>query len=306
MYINIVLFILLAASSLYILYLRYTYDKNEKAREEIIRRVLDGNLNSRLLSKGKSYYSNNNFLINQLIDNYQSHIIKMNNNEKKRKELLSNISHDIRTPLTSIIGYLDAIRNSIVKTDAEKKRYLEIASNRSRQLKTILDDIFELAKADSNEISLNKKILNINSILTDILIEFVPILENEGLELINHISDENTFIFADEYSIKRILENLINNAISHGKHGGVIGVNTYLSGKEYSIEIWDKGMGIEEDIDKIFLRLYKKNTSNSGANSGLGLAIAKVLVEKNNGRIDVKSIPNQKTSFSIHFPVTKQ
>lgn len=305
MYLNVILLVLLSIAISYILYMHYNYNKKEHQREEIIRRVLDGNLNARLLSKDKSTYSNTNFLINQVIENYQSHVIKMNNNEKKRKELLSNISHDIRTPLTSIIGYLDAIRNDIVKTHKEKENYLEIVSNRSRHLKIILDDIFELAKADSNEIILNKKILNINSILTDTLIEFVPILEKENINLINNISVKKAIIFADEYSIKRILQNLINNVVTHGKDGGIIGINTFVSKKEYTIEIWDKGVGIEEDIDKIFLRLYKKNCATKGKNSGLGLAIAKVLVEKNEGRIDVKSIPNQKTSFLVHFPLTK-
>ncbi|MTI71615.1 MAG: HAMP domain-containing histidine kinase [Firmicutes bacterium] len=305
MNLNVLLFILLIITIFYIINLRYNYTKNEEEREIIIRRVLDGNLNSRLLSNDKSNYSNVNFLINQLIENYQSHIIKMDNNEKRRKELLSNISHDIRTPLTSIIGYLDAIESSIAKTNKEKKKYLEIANNRSRQLKITLDDIFELAKANSNEIVLNKRILNINSILTDTLIEFIPILEEENINLINNIINEDVYIYADEYSIKRVIRNLINNAISHGKDGGIIGVDSKILKKRYYINIWDKGVGIKDDIEKIFLRLHKRNLTN-GKNSGLGLAIAKALVEKNDGSISVESIPNEKTSFIVSFPVIKK
>lgn len=302
---NGVLLIILAAMMLYTLRLRVGYAKKEQKREEIIRRVLDGNLNARLLSKEHAPYASNDFLINQLIETYQSNVIEMNNNEKKRKELLSNLSHDIRTPLTSIIGYLDAVTQSIVKTDEEKESYIKIANNRSRQLKVILDDIFELAKADANELVLNKKDLNINNLLTDTLIEFVPILEHEKLHLIHQITEKDHFIYADEYCVKRVLENLMNNAIAHGKDGGIIGIDTRIIGSEYCIEIWDKGVGITEDLDKIFLRLYKKNTSGKCDSNGLGLAIAKTLVLRNDGRVEVTSVSNQRTSFSVYFPVKK-
>lgn len=305
MIINYILSILLIILLVYIFYIKRKNKKNEREREEVLRRVLEGNLNSRLLCKDKSNYSNINFLINELIEKYQCHIIKMNNNEKKRKELLSNISHDIRTPLTSIIGYLDAI-NTVVKTKEEKEKYLHIAKNRARHLKVLLDDIFELAKADSNELVLNKKTININSILTDTLIEYIPIIEQDNIELINNIHEEKTYIYADEYSIRRILENLINNALSHGKSGGILGISTSTSGKVVTIEVWDKGEGINEDVDKIFLRLYKKSPSNNTSNNGLGLAIAKTLVEKHDGEIEVVSIPNEKTSFIVHFPLSKQ
>lgn len=305
MMLNYLLSILLIILLVYIFYIKHKNKRNEREREEILRRVLGGNLNSRLLCKDKSNYSNINFLINELIEKYQSHIIEMNNNEKKRKELLSNISHDVRTPLTSIIGYLDAI-NTVVKTNEEKEKYLHISKNRARQLKVLLDDIFELAKADSNELVLNKKTININSILTDTLIEYIPIIEQDNIKVINNIHEEKTYIYADEYSIRRILENLINNALSHGKSGGVLGISTSTSGKIVTIEVWDKGEGIKEHIDKIFLRLYKKSTSNNTNNNGLGLAIAKTLVEKHDGEIEVVSIPNEKTSFIVHFPLSKQ
>lgn len=287
----------------YILSLHLLINKSEKDRFEILTRVLRENYNARLLIKQDSKHSQTDFLINQLIESYHNHVITMDSNEQKRKELLSNISHDIRTPLTSIIGYLDAINHCIVQSESEKEKYLQIASERSKQLKIILDDIFELAKADANELILNPTEIHINQEVTNTLIEFIPILEREQLQLVNRISNEDVTIYADMYCIHRIIENLVNNAITHGKNGGVIGIETYRMSHEYCIKVWDRGVGISEDIDKLFLRLYKKNTSTKSNNSGLGLAIAKSLTDRNNGRIEVKSIPNDQTSFLVYFPI---
>lgn len=303
MLIKIILLIVILVLSLYIILKLHYIKKNEQQREIVLNRVLEGNYNSRLLIKKSSIHSETDFLINRLIEEYQSQIIKMNNNEIKRKQLLSNISHDIRTPLTAIIGYLDATNTAIVSSEEEKENYINIANKRARQLKIILDDIFELAKANSNELPLNKKMLNIKDILTDTIIEYIPILEGQEINLINNISDLDVYIYADEYCIIRILENLLNNAITHGKDGKVIGIDTYVVDREYCIEIWDKGIGIEEDIEKIFLRLYKKDLNNS--TNGLGLAISKTLVERNEGRIEVNSLPNKKTSFMVCLNISK-
>lgn len=290
---------------IYIIHLNKKFKAQNEARNDVLSRALKGNLNTRILIKESGTNSDIDFKINQLIESYQQKIIIMEENELKRKELLSNISHDIRTPLTSIIGYLDAIVNNIVSSDTEKENYLLIANDRARQLKFLLDEIFELAKANSNELILNKNTYDINSILTDTLIEFIPMFEKESLELINNIQEGSFKAFVDEYSIKRVFENLINNAISHGKSGGIIGVSTKVLNNFYTIEIWDKGEGIDESLDKIFLRLHKKNLSKNGSSSGLGLAIAKTLIEKNDGLIEVKSKSNIRTSFIVHIPLVK-
>lgn len=240
--------------------------------------------------------------INRLLDELQETQIKAYNTEKTRKKLLSNISHDIRTPLTSIIGYIDAIKDGLVKDEGEKDLYLEILADKSERLKNLIDDMFQLAKLDSEDLPMRFEKMDFNEVVRECLIDFIPIFNSKEMELINEISDEEIILFADYISLKRILENILKNSIAHGQKGKFIRVKTYDNGKYYRCTIADRGPGIPEENQKyIFDRLFKGSDTRDKRyeSSGLGLSIAKKLMDQMKGNIGVYTSQNKETCFYI-------
>lgn len=270
----------------------------------ILNEVLEGNYNNRIVIKENDKDKDLIFYINNLIEELQLLYIKERRIDKERKELLSNISHDIRTPLTSIIGYVDALKDEKIHSTEEKKLYLKILSEKSNSLNRLTEDIFHMAKIDANELNINKEKLDINEITRTTLLEFLPRIEREDITININIPDKSYYIFADRLSVIRILNNIINNALQHGKEGKFLGVYIEDEKNSYKLMIWDKGPGIpSEIIDKIFDRLFKCDDSRNSCsnNHGLGLAITKKLIEQNGGNIKVYSEMEKKTEFILYF-----
>jgi signal transduction histidine kinase len=272
-----------------------------------VKRVSNGNLHTRLLANDDHLVNEVIFSINEMIEQLERVQIERLKSETARKTLLSSISHDIRTPLTSIIGYVDALKDDIATSEAEKRHYLHIISKKSSGLKHLIDELFHLAKLDADEITMKSELLDLAEIARETVIEFLPELKKAEIELKVRIPDQQCFILADRLSMVRVISNLLKNAIQHGKAGKLIGIELTETERNYQILIWDKGPGISDaDLENVFERMYRgdqsRNLSNGG--SGLGLAIVKSLVEKNNGEIWVESIPWEKTMFG--FAIQRQ
>jgi signal transduction histidine kinase len=289
------LFITILVITFTLLLIRILYHTQLKSMAMELQRIIDGNVNTRLLINQDKTLNEFVFSVNELIerlDKVQAMSIK---SQATRKRILSSISHDIRTPLTSIIGYVDALKDNIAASEDEKQEYLEIIARKSYSLKQLLDELFELAKIDADEM-----ILQIES-----LIEFLPRLENEGIDLKASIPEEKCPIMADRISLMRIISNLIINAVHYGKEGRVLGFELTEIDNDYHLQIWDQGPGISnDDIEKVFERMYRGDQSrkNLRGSSGLGLSIAKALVEKNQGKIWMESIPWKITKVSFSIP----
>lgn len=278
--------------------------KMQEIRTEL-KRTAEGNVNIRLLANDGPILNEVIFSINELIDQLDKLQVQTMKSEAARKSLLSNISHDIRTPLTSIIGYLDAVQDDIAASKEEKQEYIEIISKKAMALKELIDDIFHLAKLDADEITLQPETIDFAEFVREAVIDFLPELKKADMELKVSIPEDKCLVEADRLSLLRITNNIINNALQHGKQGKVLGVELSEHSAEYHLSVWDKGAGISEDeLTKVFERMYRTERSRSPLHggSGLGLAIAKALVEKNEGRIWVESEPGIKTAFTISIP----
>jgi signal transduction histidine kinase len=284
---------------------------NFKSRDRLkqmvseVKRVNNGNLHTRLLANDDHLVNEVIFSINEMIEQLEKVQVERLKSETARKSLLSSISHDIRTPLTSIIGYVDALKDDIATSEAEKRHYLHIISKKSSGLKHLIDELFHLAKLDADEITMKSESLDLAEIARETVIEFLPELKKAEIELKVRIPDQQCFILADRLSMVRVISNLLKNAIQHGKAGKLIGIEITETKRNYQILIWDKGPGISDaDLGNVFERMYRgdqsRNLSNGG--SGLGLAIVKSLVEKNNGEIWVESSPWEKTMFGFAIP----
>lgn len=270
-----------------------------------LKRAMNGNLKTRLFANEDRLFNEIIFSINELIEQFEKVQIQTIQSEAERKRLLSSISHDIRTPLTSIIGYVDALKDGIATTDEERQEYLEIISRKSSNLKQLIDEIFNMAKLDADEIPIKLESIDLSEITREVLIEYLPEIKKSELELKLTIPETKCSIMVDHLSIIRIIGNLIKNAVLYGKEGKVLGIEIIETSKEFQLLIWDQGPGIlKSELNHVFERMYRSDQSRNSiqGGSGLGLAIAKALVEKNNGRIWVESVPWSKTTFGLAFP----
>lgn len=239
--------------------------------------------------------------MNQFMEKYQSSKEKSNFLEDERKKMITNISHDIRTPLTSILGYMDVIyRENNRMSEEERLKYLEVVYRKAKNLTAITESFFELSQLEAGEVEIKLISWNIVDIIQDVFVSFFVEFERLGLTPIINLPDKPLYVMCDRNSVERILNNLIQNAVKHGSGGEVIGVEVQRVDSYCWIEIWDKGEGIlEKDLPYVFNRLFQSERSRSNTGNGLGLSVSKKLVEEQKGQIKVTSKPHEKTSFSF-------
>ncbi|XLP22644.1 sensor histidine kinase [Bacillus toyonensis] len=299
------LFITLILITIYLFFSRIQFIQNRKSMNTKLSRVLNGNLQTRLFTSNDRSLHNIVFSINELIAELEKVRIEAKRYEDSRNQLLSSISHDIRTPLTSIIGYIDALKDGVAASEIEKQEYLKILYMKSNNLKHLVDEMFNMAKLDANEFPLKEEELDFSEVTREVLIEFLPELSKHNIELQVLIPESNCPIIADHLSLMRIIGNLIKNAIYYGKDGKTVGIELLKTDTEYELLIWDKGPGIpKHDLQNIFERMYRSEQSRNSyfGGSGLGLSISKALVERNGGHIWVESIPWKRTTFGFSIP----
>lgn len=222
------------------------------------------------------------------------------NNNKKNK-LFSDLAHDIRTPLSVILGSLEAIQNGIVDKD-EADMYLTRAIQKTNELKSYLEEMFLFARLESGEINIDMQENDICELLRQAVIPWLPFLEQKGFETDMQIGDKEIFVLCNPLYMTRCFDNLIKNAVMHGDEGKFIGIYLADVEKEVLIKIEDKGKGVSQEIHNlIFDRLYKGGNSTSKMGSGLGLSIVKEILTAHKAIIEIESIPYEKTIFSVRF-----
>ncbi|MRG28862.1 sensor histidine kinase [Laceyella tengchongensis] len=284
---------------------RFRYAARLQAMVATLRMALDGNLKSRLFTNGDRLMDEFVFTANEMIERLEQVHIQAIRSQMARKSLLSSISHDIRTPLTSIIGYVDALKDGIAVSEEEKQAYTQIVSDKAKKLKDMIDEIFTMAKLDADEMPMKPERFDLAEVIRETLIGFLPIFKQQDITLQVDIPDRQCMILADRLSVVRIITNIIKNTVNYGAEGKVLGVELSETDGEFQALIWDRGPGIaEEEMENVFKRMYRGDQSRNPlrGGSGLGLAIAKALVEKNHGNIWVQSVPWERTVFGISFP----
>lgn len=295
--------------SLILLYNRNSYISRLTEMEKQLKRAVNGNLKTRLFANEDGRLNEVIFLINELVEQLEKVQIEAIASHDARKSLLSSISHDIRTPLTSIIGYVDALKDGLASSEVEKQEYLGIISRKANGLKDLIDEIFSMAKLDADEIQVKPEEFDFAEMSRETVIEFLPELKKQELRLAANIPEERCPVFADRISVIRIINNLIENSIHYGKEGGVLGIELIETPQTYELSVWDQGQGIsKEHLPNIFERMYRADQSRNSATggSGLGLSIARALAEKNGGEITAESRPWEKTSFTFSLPKIKK
>lgn len=287
----------------FVLARQYYFHKRIKEMIVVTRSILDGE-KRQIFSTKEDELGTLSYEINQLASMYDKSQIKYENELFVKKQLISNLSHDVRTPLVSVIGYLEAIVEN--RIDGEQKDdYIDTAYQKAILLKDQVNQLFEFVQSDANEISLSIDKVDVCELTRQIVIDFLPVIENEGIELNIHIPDDEIFAMVDKDSFVRVVQNVVKNSLTHAIEGKYLGVSLKKDAGCVFIDVADKGNGIgKEHMPYIFERLYKVDTVRSRG-GGLGLAIAKELSNKMNGDVEIlRSIPGD-TVFRIMFPEAK-
>ena len=244
---------------------------------------------------------------NDMAQRIDTQLRQIKNADATRRDLISNVSHDLRTPLASMQGYLDTLLIKNESMDkATTKKYLSIARKHCTRLNVLINDLFELSKLDSNAIKPNLENFSLSELIQDVSLEFTQEAEKKDIDLKVELLEGNTEVSADISLMQRVLENLIGNAVKHTPAGGEILVKLENNDTRFNIIIQDTGRGIsEQELPHIFDRLYRAdNTSNeSNTSSGLGLAIVKKILDIHHTTIKVKSQLNQGTRFVFSLPL---
>ncbi len=264
--------------------------------------IKNGNGNRRILAETHELVAPLAYAINDIILSYEKRLSDYHQTDETNRQLMTSLSHDVRTPLTTLIGYLDAAHKGIVD-GKERDDYVETARRKAHDLKEYIDVLFDWFKLGSNEFSMNIAEIDLTELTRNILIDWIPIFEDTQVDFTIDIPEQPFRVQIDPDGYMRILNNLIQNVISHS-HADKIEIALMEQNRNIKIVLSDNGIGIDkEDLKHIFDRLYKCDKGRSEKGSGLGLSIVHELVEKLNGTITADSTPGKGTIFTLFFPL---
>lgn len=240
-----------------------------------------------------------------MADTIQDQVERLQNTDNLRRELVANVSHDLRTPLATLQGYIETL---LIKkdnlSDEERKSYLQTALNHCAHLNKLVEQLFELAKFDAQEIKPQTEAFNLSELVQDVLQKFQLPAQDKKIVLSANIEKALPFACADISLIERVLDNLIENALRHTPQGGSVNIVLAPDGGQIAVKISDTGYGIPDtDLPHIFDRFFQQEKSRSKqSHSGLGLAIVKRIIELHNSQINVVSNLNKGSTFSFRLP----
>ncbi|WP_102713550.1 sensor histidine kinase [Paenibacillus castaneae] len=225
--------------------------------------------------------------------------------EQTKNELITNVSHDLRTPLTSVLGYLGLIEQDRYRDEVELRHYVQIAYDKSQRLNVLINDLFEYTKMRNDTNALKQTNFNIVEMLGQLLVQYHLPLQDAGMQSKLVARETLITVQGDAAKLVRVFENLIANAMAYGREGKRVVLAVNKEGNEVVVEVINYGEPIPAiDLPHIFDRFYRVDRSRTQwtGGSGLGLAISKSIVEMHGGTISVSSDQNE-TSFRVSLPI---
>ncbi|MGG7177982.1 sensor histidine kinase [Clostridium paraputrificum] len=266
-------------------------NKKMKYLDEIavgLRTIANGQLDYQIEERGNDEIRNLASNINNMAKEINRKIVAERRAEKTKADLITNVSHDLRTPLTSIMGYIGLVKDGRYEGEETMREYLGIAFNKAEKLKVLIEDLFEYTKLNNNGIQINKTEVNLTEFIFQLTEELTPLFEDNGLSIIKSSAEEKMLVELDPDKMLRVFENLLTNAIKYSFKPGKIVIGVYESEGYATVAIRNKGNNIpQEKVAKLFERFYRLDESRNAqtGGSGLGLAISKNIVELHEGQI---------------------
>lgn len=263
-----------------------------------------GNLSSRIPVKSASEIDRIGLVFNEMADTIESNILELKGVDNLRRELISNVSHDLRTPVASIQGYSETLLLKMDKLSKdEQNKYLNVIYSSCIRLRNLVDELFELSKLESNQVKPNPEPFPISELVHDVINKYRLLSQEKGISINTVIVKDVPMVDADISMIDRVLQNLIDNAVKFCKQGDVINIEiNSVDLQKVQVKVSDTGQGIkQEDLPHIFQRYYKGRSDQNS--TGLGLAIVKKIIELHQSEVEVSSQYGKGTTFAFHLPV---
>ena len=265
--------------------------------------IKNGNLNRRVLVRENDLTKQICYDINEVAMSSQSRFIQQKQSEQAYKRLMTSLSHDVKTPLASLVGYLEAVENNMV-TGNEQEEYIRVATEKAYHLKDFVTTLFEWVKLDAGEQIFHFEVCDLNELSRDILADWIPVVENNNVTYEIEIPETEYMTRVDSTAYTRILNNLLQNILTHSA-ASQVSLTMTETDQQVKIMMCDNGKGISDsDLPYIFERMYQCDRSRAARGNGLGLAIAKELVSVHDGTITAESTLDIGTTFTIIFPKT--
>lgn len=271
---------------------------------EILKEIKNGNGNRRILAKTQDFIAPLAFEINDIIISYEEKLSDFHQTEETNRQLMTSLSHDVRTPLTTLIGYLSAIQKGGY-TQQDYDKYLETACRKANDLKNYINHLFDWFKLNSNDYASHMENIEIAEFTTNILIDWISIFEEKQIEYMIDMKNPPYWVKLDMDGFIRVLNNLLQNIVLHSS-ADKVQITLFKQNEQIKLIISDNGVGIaQNDLKHIFERLYTGSKDGSYKGSGLGLSIVYKIIEKMNGTITVESTLGKHTTFTLIFPLVK-
>jgi len=225
--------------------------------------------------------------------------------ENRRRLLLSNLSHDLRTPLTMILGYAETIRAGLYQNEKELHTSAKIILQRSRYMDKLLDQLLSISRQEAGALDLHLAPVDLSELVRKIVADYLLFLDGQNFTVEVEIPDEEVEALVDASLVERAIRNLLDNAVRYGSDGHFLGVRLAQEGETVCITVKDTGKGVApEDHERVFERFYRAGAGRKGDGLGIGLSIVKEIVALHKGEIHLRSTPHVETLFQIRLPVT--
>jgi signal transduction histidine kinase len=255
-------------------------------------RVAQGQLNTRLPASGRDEMAQLARSFNEMVDQLDTAERKKAEVEMLRRNLVAWAGHDLRTPLTSIRAILEALSDGLVEDEETRQRYFRTALADIESLSHLIDDLFEMSQIDTGGLKMDLEPGNIADLVSDSLEQFSEQARQKNLRLEGHVPQGIDLVRMDEKRISRVLTNLIANGLRHTAPGGMVQVSVERSKENIKVSVQDTGEGIQPaDLPLVFEQFYRgeKSRNRATGGAGLGLAIAKGIVQAHGGQIGIES-----------------
>ncbi|MFD0961434.1 sensor histidine kinase [Paenibacillus chungangensis] len=240
---------------------------------------------------------------NAMSKRIREQVAQIQDQETKRKTLISNLSHDLRTPLTNILGYAQAIQRGIYKNEDELQAHAAIILSRSQYIEKLINALFQVSQYDLHGVQIQKSPTQLAGMLRKVLAEYIAVLESKGIEMDISIPEISMTLMADVNLLERAMRNLIDNAIKYGAAGNYLRVEYKETEEGVSLSVIDRGQGVPpEQQPFLFDRFYQGSQNRSSEGFGIGLSIVKEIAHAHGGEVSLYSVPGKETRFTVTLP----
>jgi signal transduction histidine kinase len=281
------------------------FTKSLKQLCEGTKRLREGDYSARVNLNLKNEFADLQHTFNEMAEKIETEIKLREQTESERKRMIMDISHDLKNPLASVVGYTELCLKKTESLDKDLQSYLQIIYKNSKRASSLLNDLFEFAKLESAEFTMKLQKTDICEYLRQICADLLPMLEQADIDYEFNIPEEAIYVMADTAQMNRVLYNLTDNLIRYNPKGTSLTVNLYEEQDNVVILFKDKGIGIPphiaENIFKPFIRVDDSRNSQTGG-TGLGLSIAYKIIKSHKGTMDIQTELNKGCTFIITLP----